>query len=162
MCMQLCSLWNVVCLFLHVFCLTGDIDDKWPILKTPRTRQVSNYGFVSLSWVQVRLGLLVNLSKVDSTYYISFLNTSFLCLKIHRVTLFILYIQFKKQRVICLWSPSLVYCLLLWCCHMEFKSFYMLRIKMVVLLSTWSYYISLFHVIQVWTGIVAWGDLWFA
>jgi hypothetical protein len=42
-------------------CLTGDIDNKWSMLKTPCTQQVSNYVLCFLLWVQVRLDLPINL-----------------------------------------------------------------------------------------------------
>jgi hypothetical protein len=33
--------------FLLIFCLTGDIDNKWLMLKTPCIYKISNYGFFS-------------------------------------------------------------------------------------------------------------------
>jgi hypothetical protein len=49
------------------------------MLKTPRTRQVSNYSFVFLSWVQVRLNLLVDLFMVEfgntQGYQFTFMDT---------------------------------------------------------------------------------------
>jgi hypothetical protein len=66
-------------LILSCFRLIGDTNNKGLMLKTPRTWQVSNYIFVSLSWVQVRLNLPVDLFMVEfgntQGYQFTFMNT---------------------------------------------------------------------------------------